>query len=555
VAAIALALVAFPATAGAASWTPTAITLPPGATEGGLGGVSCPAAGLCVAVGASGPNAIVATETAGVWGQAIAIAPPSLPNASLAGVSCPAVGECIAVGAQFQLGLAGAVQPIAATETGGVWGPAVALGLPAGVVNSGLSGVSCPTVGDCVAVGGGEGGLVAVTDSGGTWEPAVAVALPPGAFTGNDLVSVPQLQGVSCTAVGNCVAVGDWEKSSSVRQRLPMEATETGGTWSQAAGLALPAGDVEGWLQGVSCADASSCVAVGASSAGYGDLQPLGATVAGGNWTQTLIAPPAGATGADLSGISCPAAGSCTAVGIEGALVYGPPIAVAYVDGAWSQAVSIVPSGSSPQGGLGGVSCPGVGPCVTAGASEGQPIVYTGQGAEAEQGGGSSSVQVTTIDSPGGGGGGGGGGPTGPTATCSISLASTSIRVDRAHTAQVGLTDSGGAACDGHVSLVIPIKAKGKKAKSKRSKGRTIAITSLALAPGQTATVPVKLNGAGRKALAGAHGALKASLTVEAGKAQQIVESVRLRQTSRKHSRKQSGRGRDRRAGGNAVDQ
>lgn len=252
--------------------------------------------------------------------------------------------------------------------------------------------------------------------------------------------------------------------------------------------ITLPAGSAEGGLGGVSCPAADSCLAVGTSVEGFGDVQPLGVAENGGSWTQTLVA--AGAAGGQFTGVSCREAESCTAVGVEGFLTIGRPVAASYTDGSWSQAASIVPEGGSPQVGLGEVSCPGAGPCVVAGADEDQPVVYTGEGAEAGQGSdGGASVRTvqggaTIRTSPG---------------ACEVSLVGTKVPVTRAHVAKVGLTDTGGAACTGTVTLSVKATSKGKGAKGKRKKpkARVIGRGSVKLAPGATATVSVRLNGTG----------------------------------------------------------
>jgi hypothetical protein len=211
-------------------------------------------------------------------------------------------------------------------------------------------------------------------------------------------------------------------------------------------------------------------------------------------------------------------------------------------DGTWAQAVPLDAPAGATYAWLEGVSCPAAGPCVGVGIWGDQtdselPLAYAGEPPATEPAQtGSSTVKVTTIGSPGGGA---------AVPTCSISLKGTSIRVNRTHAAQVRLTDTGAGACTGTVSLSIPIKARGEKAKArpKKAKSRKLGAGSLRLAAGETTTVAVRLNGAGKKALAKAAGRLKGSLTVDAGNAR-IVEAVQLRAARPKRRAKHRGRSR-----------
>jgi hypothetical protein len=135
---------------------------------------------------------------------------------------------------------------------------------------------------------------------------------------------------------------------------------------------------------------------------------------------------------------------------------------------------------------------------------------------------------VVTVDSPAKGGG--------ATPTCSVSLKGTAIQVTRTHVAQVKLADTGAAACKGTVSLSVKARGKRSRGEPKKAKVQKIGSGPLTLSPGATATVPVRLEGAGRTALAKAAGGLKAILAVRAGTAQ-IAESVHLHTPKTKRSR------------------
>jgi hypothetical protein len=295
-------------------------------------GVSCTSAGNCVAVGSyidtsNITQAMEATETGGTWGQATEVTASSNSGAEFFGVSCTSAGNCVAVGSSA----------VEATETGGTWGQATEVTLPSNAESgspNALSGVSCTSAGNCVAVGyyiDSSGGYQAMeaTETGGAWGQATEVTAPSNAnsistcFFGLYQFCVPRaLNGVSCTSAGNCVAVGNYD-SSGVEQA--MEATETGGTWGQAAEVTLPATARVGLppgaaLNGVSCTSAGNCVAVGNYGDSSGETQAMEATETGGTWEQAseeTLPSNGSSTGqiAMLRGVSCTSARNCVAVG------------------------------------------------------------------------------------------------------------------------------------------------------------------------------------------------------------------------------------------------
>ena len=103
---------------------------------------------------------------------------PSPYGVSLSGVSCPRVGECVAVGQYTDT--TGSSQPMILTQTKGSWGQGIEASLPANAATAPggqlayLFGVYCTSVGNCVAAGGytdaaGNGQPLIVTETGGVW--------------------------------------------------------------------------------------------------------------------------------------------------------------------------------------------------------------------------------------------------------------------------------------------------------------------------------------------------------------------------------------------------
>jgi hypothetical protein len=178
---------------------------------------------------------------------------------------------------------------------------------PAGLVTSVMNGVSCPTVASCTAVGSytdgsGEHPLAEASAQGTNWT-LQSVPVPVGSSAG-------ELNAVVCRTKSSCVAVGD-DISGSGQQAL--SEVWNGSSWA-AGSVPEPGGATAGQLNGVSCISASRCTAVGNYTDAAGQYALVEAS-SGGVWSITTIPLPAGATGSQLSGVSCPSANTCTAAG------------------------------------------------------------------------------------------------------------------------------------------------------------------------------------------------------------------------------------------------
>ena len=347
----------------AGTWAPAVVvTAPPGAGAGApvsLDGVSCWGAGECTAVGSymdstGAYEAMAASGTAGTWAQATEVALPSnagtsQAQTSLRAVSCPSTGDCTAVGSYGVL--PGLFPAMVATETTGAWGRAAEVGAPN---NEGsnpyatLDGVSCPSTGECGAAGGyldsssSQEGM-ASTGTIGTWAQATEVVAPANAGTNPYAV----LDAVSCQSVGNCTAAGSYTDASGDRQA--MVASEANGTWAQAVEVPAPVGaalDPAASLDAISCPSAGACTASG----GYMDLssnqEAMVATGTNGSWAQaTEVAAPATSAAnpaASLDAISCQTGGYCSAVGqYTGSTGNGQAMVATEAAGAWSSAAEL----------------------------------------------------------------------------------------------------------------------------------------------------------------------------------------------------------------------
>ena len=302
-----------------------------------LTGLSCPAAGSCVAVGtynaSSGMDGAIETLSNGTWTAATAplggLSTATTPWSALNGLSCPAAGSCVA-GGEYQ-DSSNAYQGLIETLANGTWTAAAAplSGLnPAASVNptAFLTGLSCPAAGSCVAVGtydasSGAEGLIE-TLSGGTWTAATAPVsgLSPAAAT----APVDNLGAISCPAAGSCVATASYHDASG--DQFGLIETLSNGTWTAAtaplSGFSPAAGtDPSVTMGGQSCPSAGYCVAVGSYMDTSGNQQGLIETLSNGTWTAAALPlsalnPAAGTNPYGfLAGVSCTLAGWCVAVG------------------------------------------------------------------------------------------------------------------------------------------------------------------------------------------------------------------------------------------------
>jgi len=173
-------------------------------------------------------------------------------------------------------------------------------------------------------------------------------AVVPSPGTGQGVAS---LDGVSCTSARSCIAVGSLSSSSNAggAVRVLVESWD-GKRWSFSPGPSLaPAAAA---LNGIACASAKSCTAVG--NDGSATLVELwnGAT-----WSVVHSSTPG--TYGGFSGVSCASAKSCTAVGN---FSYGTGsgssiLQQALVESWHSRSWSVVPLRSPSVAHLYGVSC------------------------------------------------------------------------------------------------------------------------------------------------------------------------------------------------------
>jgi hypothetical protein len=386
------------------AWTAARAPLPAGA-EGGstqyasLGGVACPAAGSCVAVGAylaggSGGGAykpLIETLSDGTWVASGTVAGAGVTE--LGGVACPAEGSCVAVGNHFTA--PDTESPVVATLSDGTW-TAVGLPLPADAARTKyalLEDAACPAPGTCIATGAytdknGDWQPLIETLSGGSWKamraPLPAGAVPAGTVSG---VVTTYLGGAACPAVGSCATVGQYSERGGAAAAFID--TLSGGTWTPTR-AALPAdaataGQFAGFW-GISCLSPGNCAAVGHYISRAGPARYLAETLSGGNWTAATPPLPVAAAASQkwntkdqiptLDAIACQAAGSCVAPGNYAARSGAIDASIGTLSGGrWTAATAPLPAGAATSKQLAYFDwavCPALGNCVAVG-------VYTTQ--------------------------------------------------------------------------------------------------------------------------------------------------------------------------------
>jgi hypothetical protein len=377
-----------------------------------LRGLACPAAARCEAVGRGGEHHLVLlTERARTWhigelalpANAAPINPPSgpFPDISLA---CAGAGNCTAVGHYYASDHT--THALLLGESDGTWGSPTDVPLPPDAstvlpppdgesfAGGALNFVSCPSAGNCSAVGGytriPTGGTYpwVFDEAGGRWAPTgVGLQLPAGAATGVDSRAggaspFMGFTGLSCPSTGNCTAVGGYVASRSNFQGAIF--AEHDGVWSNGIKAPVPANagnnndvmELLNPLTSVSCATAADCAAVGWFTKGGSETQH-GLLLAEhhGKWKANAIALPRGAKprgGVFLTSVSCPSRGNCVAVGYYAAHGKTHGLVVRERRGKWLRAVNAALPRNAAEVGqshtvLYSISCPSSRSCVAGG--------------------------------------------------------------------------------------------------------------------------------------------------------------------------------------------
>jgi hypothetical protein len=272
-----------------ASPTPTARLL----------GISC-VSGACMAVGRHTTSGGYRTLTERWTGSAWSIVPsPNLTNASsnqLVGVACSTANQCIAVGGAT---VQGVEEPLVERWNGSRW-TIDAIARPSST-DSALHAIACASARSCVAVGAkaSPNTRALVEHWNGTQWSMQTVVNPAGS-------THTFLDGVTCTGVANCTAVGYTGSNANGVHTLVEH--WNGSAWTRQSGPDYPCcNPSSGRLHSVACPTSAACMAVG-------DAFAFALTVrrSAGTWLYQSSPQP---NNVQLGGVSCPTATNCVAVG------------------------------------------------------------------------------------------------------------------------------------------------------------------------------------------------------------------------------------------------
>lgn len=351
------------------NWSVEPTPDPEGADPSAMAGVSCPSTESCVAVGSYSANGLIVPLAERWNGSAWSILPParippSTEFAVFAGVSCVSSDQCVAVGSYYN----GSTN-LALVEAwnGSAWSirtTPTASGVQASVLN----GVSCPAVRDCTAVGN-------YSDSSGTWSLAESWNGSVWSMQKTPIPSGSQysdLNAVSCSAATRCVAVGDYANATGT---LTLALSGHGSAWSIQA-TPNPAGSFTSILNALSCPSVESCTAVGDTSAGAGSV-PLAEGRDGTAWTIQTATDPTGASNGTLLGLSCRSSRACIAVGNYDNANQTATLTLAegWNGSLWASQTTPNP-GRAEQSYLDSVSCASPGRCIAVGYYALSPLSF-----------------------------------------------------------------------------------------------------------------------------------------------------------------------------------
>ena len=330
-------------------WTERTPQTSPSAQSERINDISCASAGSCMSIAwyYDGTNHMGSYSLSGGQWQFNTMPTPaggSFPQTY--GVSCTASTACTTVG-KYQLE-GGIVVPMAQRWNGSSWSLQFA---PSPTLGSGYTrfkDVSCPSAGECIAVGYYE---AAPEDwdawtalwRNGSWS-VLSTPMPVGA-------SESDLWAVSCSSTTHCVAVGDYNNSK--RLILFWDGT----SWS----VSSPA-STSGHLYGVDCASINFCMAVGNG--------PVAEAWDGSKWSSSTPPRPTGSNWGVLWDVSCKSASYCVGAG---GWEKGERVS-ALVD-VWngnSWALQAAPHEAETAYELRGVSCRALSACVSAGSGVGE---------------------------------------------------------------------------------------------------------------------------------------------------------------------------------------
>jgi hypothetical protein len=324
-----------------------------------LNAASCVSAADCFAVGyydsSDGlPLSLVEHWNGSAWSILSSPNPTGSDGFALHGVSCVSTTSCFAVG-DYLGGLGD--KTLVEHWNGSAWS-ILSSPNPTGADDTALYGVSCVSTTGCFAVGSSQTGTV--LDSlvehwnGSAW--SIMTSPNPTGSTDTGLSSV------SCANTTSCFAVGSYITASANKALVEHW---NGSAWSIMSSP-NPAGSRYTGLLGVSCPSTTTCFAVGDYSTTAPTTKSLVEHWNGTSWTIMTSPNPTGSA-TYVVGVSCPNTTSCFAVGSYITTSAGKTLVEYWNGSAWSIMTSPNPTGSTYLS-LNGVSCPSTTSCFAIGS-------------------------------------------------------------------------------------------------------------------------------------------------------------------------------------------
>jgi hypothetical protein len=352
------------------NWAIQSTPNPNGATISDPTAVSCASAAACTAVGtfrnSTGGQATLAEGWHGTSWTIESVPNPSGGNTSqLNGVSCTATSECVSAGSHTTS--AGTQLTLAEGWDGSSW-TINATPNPLGLRRASLNDVWCPAQSACTAVGSYYTSDTTVQTLAAAWNGTAWILTTPPNPTGENY---DQLRGVSCTSTSACTAVGYFTNTAGTQ--LTLAERWNGTTWAVQS-TPNPAGIYGANLSDLSCTAAGPCTGVGHWTYRYIDplrrvhfkYYMLAEGWNGTAWALETPPNPNGATNSQLYGVSCTSSVACTAVGYSAASAGPQAIVERWTGSSWVVQSTPNPTGATSSV-LNAVSCPSVAACTAVG--------------------------------------------------------------------------------------------------------------------------------------------------------------------------------------------
>jgi hypothetical protein len=247
-----------------------------------------------------------------------------IPQGYLPVLSCVSAGNCVAGGDYTNA--SGNENGLILNEANGTWSAPITLEAPTGAAtapNLMIYGLSCSSVGNCAAVGNyqdsaGDGQAFVANEVAKSWGRAEEVALPSNALSaGQDAI----VHSVVCSSNKNCSAVGSYFDDSAAPFSLGFDLSEVNGTWKSAQEISFTSStNVNPFvtISQIACTSTGNCTGVGSYIDANGVNQGFFVDQVNGVWSPgeavTLPANASAYAGASLSEVAC-AKGACTVLG------------------------------------------------------------------------------------------------------------------------------------------------------------------------------------------------------------------------------------------------